>query len=170
VSANADDGANSAAAVRIRRARPDAPGDVEFLRAQAPRVAEGAPPWYTAAAIASVAADAIIGVLQGQREGEVIMIAEDETGDRLGFVYVLITPDPLSNAAQAHISDIVVAPQAEGRRVGQQLLATAEAWAMTRDVAALTLHVFPDNTRARDLYARQGYALEWLRLRKPLRR
>ncbi len=165
MNAHADRGGS---VVCMRRARSDDPGDVEFLRAQAPRVAEGAPPWYTAAAIATAAANAILAVLQAQREGEVILIAEDGAGDRLGFVYVLISTDPMSGEAQAHLSDIVVAPGAEGRGVGRQLLTAAEAWAMARDAAALTLHVFPANTRARHLYERQGYALEWLRLRKPV--
>ena len=154
--------------IRVRAVRADDAADVAFLADQAPRVAAGAPSWHTEAAIAATARDAILMAVQTQHGTEVILIAVDAAGSRLGFVFAVVTTDPLSGRAQGHISDIVVAPEAQGLGVGQRLLAAAEVWASARGCGSLTLHVFPDNTRARVLYERQGYALEWLRLRKPL--
>lgn len=159
---------DSSRTIRVRRARSDDPADVAFLGAQAPRVAAGAPAWRDAATIGAIAQGTIADVLHARREEEVVLLAEDAAGRRLGFVYALATIDPLSRESQGHVSDIVVMPEAEGRGVGHRLLAAAEGWAAARGATGVTVHVFPANARARRLYERQGYALEWLRLRKPV--
>lgn len=142
--------------VSVRAVRVGDEEDAAFRAAQASQVAAGAAPWHVEAAITASARDAILNAVLAHRDPETILIAEDAAAHRLGFVFVLATSDPLTCRAQGSISDIVVAPEAEGRGVGQRLLAAAEAWASARGCRSLTLHVFPENTRARELYERQG--------------
>lgn len=52
-----------------------------------------------------------------------------------------------------HISNLLVDPQVQGRRIGERLLQAAED-AITGDV---TLNVFTVNPRARAFYERHGY-------------
>ena len=67
-----------------------------------------------------------------------------------------------------HIADIIVAPEARGRGVGEILLAAAEQWARGRGYLLLTLNVFIENTRARALYERTGFGAETIRYVKAL--
>jgi ribosomal protein S18 acetylase RimI-like enzyme len=153
--------------VRVRAARVADPDGLAVLTAQASRVVTGAPSWHVAEVLALAVQRAITDALLCQRETELLVIVEDATARRLGFLSARSHTDPLSGEAHGHVSDIVVHPEAEGLGVGRQLLAAADAWAVVRGLVALTLHIFPDNRPARRLYE-QGYALEWLRLRKPV--
>lgn len=81
----------------------------------------------------------------------------------------------------ARIYSLVVAPQARGRGIAQQLVLAAERSAQRLRRSAMSLEVRADNDAARGLYARLGYdewqrmagyyedGMDGLRLRKPLR-
>ncbi|MDQ3692298.1 MAG: GNAT family N-acetyltransferase [Chloroflexota bacterium] len=154
--------------VHVRAAVADDADDARFLAELAPRLAAGAPDWHTPADITAGTRRHFDEALQGQRETEVMLIAEETAGSRLGFLYAVSTTDFFTGEPHGHISDIVVAPAAEGRGVAMLLLHAAEAWARERGFRTFTLHVFPANTRAERLYARLGYELDVLRLRKSL--
>jgi len=154
--------------VRVRAAIAGDADDAAFLAELAPRLAAGAPDWHTPADITAGTRRHLDEALQGQRETEVMLIAEDTVGSRLGFLYAVSTTDFFTGEPHEHISDIVVAPAAEGRGVAMILLCEAEAWARERGFRSFTLHVFPANTRAENLYKRLGYELDVPRLRKSL--
>lgn len=97
-----------------------------------------------------------------------VFVAEDDEGSPLGFVHLNSDSDYYSNSTTAHIADLVVAAEADGRGVGSALMAHAEAWARQRGFARLTLNVVIENHRARKLYSRQGFHEEWIRCSKPL--
>ena len=97
---------------------------------------------------------------------ETLFVAEDEHGERLGFLRVQKTRDFFSGRANCHISDLAVAQGCEGRGVGRALLAHAHAWAKKQRCALITLAVFPGNARARELYERAGFGPDLLRLAK----
>ena len=56
----------------------------------------------------------------------------------------------------------------KGRGVGAALLRAAEAWALARGHATLTLNVFDGNRRARALYERAGFRPDTIKYRKTL--
>ena len=57
----------------------------------------------------------------------------------------------------------------EGQGIGRALLDYATDWAREHGADALTLNVFPGNTRARALYERAGFQTDLLKLVRPLR-
>ena len=77
--------------------------------------------------------------------------------------------DYFTREAHGHLAIIAVAEAGEGRGVGRALMAAVEQWAIGRGYRLLTLSVFEANTRARDLYERNGFGVDMLRLIKELR-
>jgi GNAT superfamily N-acetyltransferase len=102
------------------------------------------------------------GAVDGSSPDSKVLIAEDDLGCRLGFIHVTEEQDYYAGAC-GHIGDVVVAREARGRGVGAALLAAAEQWARTRGYRLLSLNVFIDNTEARSVYERAGYAPETIR-------
>lgn len=89
--------------------------------------------------------------------GSEVFVAEDPAGTPLGFVHVEMATDYFTRELHGHVSDIVVAAEGEGRGVGTALMLAAETWARRQGYRLLTLNVFADNRRARELYERTGY-------------
>ncbi len=100
---------------------------------------------------------------------DTLFIAEDESGERLGFLRLQKTRDFFSGRVNCHVSDIAVAGGREGRGIGRALLDHAQAWAKKQRCALITLAVFPGNSRARELYERAGFREDLLRLAKRVR-
>ncbi len=100
--------------------------------------------------------------------GEALFVAEDERGERVGFLRLQRTRDFFSGKPNCHISDLAVAPGRDGHGIGRALLAHAQTWARKQRCRLLTLAVFPGNARARALYERAGFAPDLLRLAKPI--
>jgi GNAT superfamily N-acetyltransferase len=92
-----------------------------------------------------------------------LFVAEDDNGISLGFIHLTTASDYYSNSDTAHIADVVVCDVAGGRGIGSALIEFAEGWARGRGFALLTLNVFGENRRARDLYSRLGFEEEWIR-------
>lgn len=63
------------------------------------------------------------------------------------------------NSRQARLYSLAVAAQAERKGVGQQLMAEAEKKALQKKCSRLKLEVRHDNTRAIQLYERNGYTI-----------
>jgi len=151
--------------VTIRRAAPE---DREWILGQAPRLHDFGPPPYRPREVMDRAVVASIdGALSGAPGAEVL-VAAGAGDERLGFVHLHAATDFFTGEPHGHVSDIVVAPAAQGRGVGQALMAAAEAWARGRGYRLLSLHVFDGNARARAFYARLGYQPDIRKLVKPL--
>ncbi len=78
-----------------------------------------------------------------------VQVAVDEAQEILGFTLVSMRPELLSHEPSAHLEAIAVSDNAEGKGVGQALLAAAEAEARTKGAQTITLHVFAVSTPAR---------------------
>ena len=104
--------------------------------------------------------------LSEQPAGTHVFVAENDDGERVGFLHLHTNIDFFSGAPNCHISDLAVAPGHDGKGVGSALLAYAERWARDHHCRHVTLAVFPGNARARTLYARHGYGDEVIRMVK----
>ena len=98
-----------------------------------------------------------------------LFVAEDDGGERLGFLHLQTQKDFFTGALNCHIADLVVATEHDGKGVGSALIAFAEDWARDHRCRHVTLAVFPGNGRARDLYRRHGYGDELIRMAKALK-
>ena len=98
-----------------------------------------------------------------------LYVAEDDDGERLGFLHIQTQKDFFTGALNCHISDVVVAPQHDGNGVGSALLKFAERWAKEHRCKHLTLACFPANARALALYERHGFGVETLRMCKAVK-
>ena len=151
------------------RVRPATAENADFVLALVPQlVAFGPPPWRAPRQMMDTDTLVIGRALQGLASGAAVLVAEDAGGKPLGFVHVCGETDYYTRGEVGHIADIVVAPDARGRGVGETLLAAAEQWARGRGYSLLTLNVFIENTRARALYERAGFAAETVRYVKAL--
>jgi GNAT superfamily N-acetyltransferase len=63
---------------------------------------------------------------------------------------------------------VIVAPGCEGRGVGSVLIAKGEEWARAQGYRWLTLSVFVQNVRAREVYKRLGYGEDIMKYVKEL--
>ena len=78
---------------------------------------------------------------------------EEPVGMLVGFMgFSTFRARPLLN-----VHDLAVVPACRGQRIGEQLLAAAEAHARESGFCKLTLEVQEQNTRARALYSRFGF-------------
>jgi ribosomal protein S18 acetylase RimI-like enzyme len=153
--------------MRIREATPE---DHSFILALVPELAAfGPPPWRDAAELTALDERFLREALEGQGvAGSRILVAEDESGARLGFVHLRPQLDYYLQKDCGHIADLVVAPGARGRGVGRALMAASEKWARESGFEMLTLHVFAENRGARALYEELGMMAEVVRYVKPL--
>lgn len=106
--------------------------------------------------------------LENPPPGEALFIAEDEDGERVGFMRLQKTRDFFSGKSNCHISDLAVAHGHDGRGIGRALLDHAQVWAKKQRCTLITLAVFPGNARARALYERIGFGPDLLRMAKPV--
>jgi GNAT superfamily N-acetyltransferase len=149
--------------------RPARPGDLPALSSLTVRLAEfPIPTWRTGAQVIDAERAAVTQALAAGSPDAPIFVAEDKAGRVFGFAYLETHQDYFTGRFHAHVSILVVAGTAEGRGVGQALLAAAEAWDRERGDPFITLNVFAQNVRARALYERLGYGAETLRYVKPL--
>ena len=152
------------------RVRPASAADRGWILALAPRLHDFGPPPYRERGVMDRAVVASIGeALAGTHPDTAVLVAEDAAGVRLGFIHLHGARDFFTGEAHGHVSDIVVAPEAEGRGVGQALMAAAEDWARALGYRLLSLHVFDGNARARAFYAQLGYRPDIVKLIKTLR-
>ena len=101
-------------------------------------------------------------------EGIALLIAEAESGERLGFAYLETLIDYFDRRPHGHVAELAVAYEAEGRGAAGALLAAAEAWSRGLGHRRLTLNVFEGNRHARAVYEKRGFRPETLRYVKSL--
>jgi ribosomal protein S18 acetylase RimI-like enzyme len=150
--------------LRIRPARAD---DAGWITALAPRMHEfGPPPWRDVSVMDEAVAAQWARELAAPTPASTMLVAEDALGSPVGFVWLKTEKDYFSDLATGHVIDIAVTRGGEGRGIGRALLAAAERWAEAAGYPWLTLHVFEGNDRARRLYEKVGYVVEWTRMLK----
>lgn len=140
--------------------RPAALGDHVAILALAERLAAFGPTTRPAHEIATRERRALADALDHPSPGSTLLVAHHR---ELGVVGVLLMDtrrDYFTDEAHGHVSILAVARQAEGQGVGRALLGAADEWGRGRGFRRLTLAVFADNRRAKELYARQGWQAE----------
>jgi ribosomal protein S18 acetylase RimI-like enzyme len=106
--------------------------------------------------------------LINQPPGTAVFIVEDADGVALGFIHLQAGTDYYNREGHGHIADIIVAPAGEGRGVGRVLIEKGEEWARAQGYHWLTLSVFAQNHRAREVYQRLGYGEDIVKYVKEL--
>ena len=155
-----------ATSIVIRPARSD---DAPFVLGLVPHLAAFGPPaWRSVEQMIETDTLVLGRALDAPAADAIVLIAEDGAARPLGFVHLVADTDYYSRRECGHIADLVVAPEARGRGVGERLLAAAEAWAAGRGYSLLTLNVFMENGQARRLYERTGFGAEIVRYVKEL--
>jgi len=143
--------------------RPASTADRDAILALVPRLAEhGTPPGRDREQIRTVDLDTVAAAIDRRPPEVEVLVAEDE-GGIVGFVHLMTVTDYYTQAPIGHVSDIVVADQAQGQGVGRALIEAAQAWARGRGYRMMQLFVIPGNTGARALYERMGFRSEWIK-------
>lgn len=151
----------------IRAARAE---DAEWIRALIPRLHEFGPPGYRSRASMDTAETEATLAAIGATDQRTVLVAEDASAERLGFVHLETAVDFFTHERHGHISTLVVAPGAERQGVGRVLTTAAETWTREHGHRLLTLNVFERNEAARQLYAQCGFAIDTIKYLKPIDR
>lgn len=152
--------------IKIRVAQIE---DKEFIVSLLPRLMGfELPSWREPERMTVADTEVLICALSENSIDKAVLIAEDENKTPLGFIHLNSARDYYTHEKHGHISDVVVAPEGEGRGVGTALMAAAEDWARNKDYRWLTLNVFTKNLRARHLYEKLGYGEETMKYLKDL--
>ena len=154
--------------ITIREALP---GDAAFIAQHTHRMLDfKLPEWREQEKTEMIEADIhhITKALEVADANDCVFIAEDETSKPIGFIRMVLQEDYYSGEQHAHVNDIVVTAEAEGKGVGKLLLAKADAWAKDKQARWITLNVFDKNFRARAVYEKAGYKVEWVKYLKNL--
>jgi ribosomal protein S18 acetylase RimI-like enzyme len=149
--------------------RPASISDKEFIVSLVPRLLEFGPPsWRDSAQMTASDVQMLSDKLLNQPPGSAIFIAEAADGAALGFIHLQTGTDYYKREEHGHIGDGIVAREAEGRGIGSLLIAKGEEWARSRGYRWLTLSVFAENRRAREVYKRLGYGEDMINCVKEL--
>lgn len=149
--------------------RPALPEDASWILPLSARLHDFGPPaWRPRGQMDRAVAASIGEALRTPADGQTVLVAEDESGSPAGFVHLHPAFDFFTGEQHTHVSDIVVATQAEGRGVARALMDAADEWARTLGHRLLTLNVFGGNDRALALYERLGYRTDTVKMVKLL--
>lgn len=149
----------------IRRAQPQ--DEAQVLALVERLVAFGPPPHRDQQQMVRIDHAKIAGALRANGDDPLVLVATVQDSVA-GFVHLHSLTDHYNESPHGHVSDIVVAPDFEGRGIGRQLLDAARDWAGTKGFRWLTISVFEANSRAVDIYERAGFKRDILRLVQPL--
>jgi len=145
--------------------RPASIRDREFIIALLPRLEEfGPPPWREGSQMLATDIQVLSETLSNESPGTAIFIAEDDQGVALGFIHLQTGKDYYYKEAHGHIANLIVAPAGEGC----VLMEKGEEWARLQGFRWLTLSVFAQNLRAREIYQRLGYGEDIMKYVKEL--
>jgi GNAT superfamily N-acetyltransferase len=150
----------------IRRAGP---ADTDAILALVPRLSFSftPPPWREPEAMTATDADVVAEALRSTADDPTVFVAEIDDVIA-GFMHVRSLEDYYRRRKHGHVADLVVTPAYEGRGVATALLARAEEWTRALGYDWITLGVFEQNERAEQLYRRQGFRRDVIRLLKVL--
>ena len=154
--------------ITIRKAIP---GDADFIAQHAHRLLNFIlPAWRVHEKDKMIQADIqhITNALLKDDPDDCIFIAVDTENRACGFLRVIVQKDYYTGEKHAHVNDIVVTRESEGKGIGKLLLQKADEWAADRKSRWITLNVFEENKHARAVYEKQGYHAEWIKYLKQL--
>lgn len=97
------------------------------------------------------------------RDGSRYYVVARSGRDLVGYAGLWFVPDP--DGDQAHVTNIVVAPEHRRRGVARRLMLHLAAEAIRRGCVAWTLEVRASSTGAQSLYRRFGFAPAGIRAR-----
>ena len=152
--------------ITIRKGTTD---DEDFITAHAYRLLEfTVPEWREQKSMTAVDIKYNIAAMKSNDPDLAVFIAIDEMGERCGFLHLTMQSDYYTHERHAHITDIVVVKNAEGKGIGKLLLQKAEDWAREKNSRWITLNVFEGNSHAKAVYEKTGYTKEWSKYLKQL--
>jgi GNAT superfamily N-acetyltransferase len=149
--------------------RPATIEDRDFMFGQAQRLAAvAALPWHAERDVLAFQHRYMNAAFARPETETACFIAEDETSQRVGYVFAEASTDFVTLEPCAYVTILAVIETAEGQGVAARLMEAAEHWARQQGFRLICLDVFANNQRARAFYARHGYQDDSLRLTKPL--
>jgi GNAT superfamily N-acetyltransferase len=98
-----------------------------------------------------------------------LFVAEDEDGDRVGFLHLQTQKDFFTGALNCHIADLVVATERDGQGIGSALVRFAEAWAKEHRCRHVTLAVFRATSARGACIVNMATATKLVRMAKPVK-
>ena len=140
--------------------RPAVASDGPVILSLADRLPAFGPSTRTAAEIAERERAALADALARPSDGSAVLVAEQPTRRVVGVILLESPRDYFTNESHGYVSILAVSSEAEGQGVGRALLKAAEDWARAKQFTKLTLAVFTDNIRAKEVYERQGWRAE----------
>ncbi|HYZ15585.1 MAG TPA: GNAT family N-acetyltransferase [Candidatus Acidoferrum sp.] len=139
--------------IRLREARVE---DLSFVLGLVPRFVEhGAADGHSSEEVITGTARVLREAIETPQAGDAVLIAADERGEPVGFVYAVTQHDFFTLEPYAHVSEIAVARSGDG--VGAQLMEGIERWSRERGYGIVTLNVVDENVPAQRFYERLGY-------------
>ena len=147
--------------------RPYISTDRAFVLSLAPRLAIGKQPWRELALWMKTVKDWLTESINQHSQNTMVLIAEDEEGERLGFATVSHSTH-FTGQRQAYIGELATSERAESRGVGSALVAACERWAREQGYPIITLTTGAGNTRALKFYEHLGFRNEDITLTKLL--
>lgn len=149
------------------RVRSFTASDQDFVLSLAPRLTIGMRPWRDQAMWLKAVKGWLVESIARQEDKGAVFIAEDESGERLGFATVSAS-EHFTSQPQAYIGELATSDAAEGRGAGRALVAACEAWAREQGFTLITLTTGAGNERALGFYRRLGYVDEDVTLARRL--
>ena len=108
--------------------RPYLPDDHSFILSLAPRLAIGKQPWRDLTLWLKTVEEWLTGSINEHNQKTMVLIAEDEQGERLGFATVSHSTH-FTGQPQAYIGELATSEKVESRGVGSALVKACEQWA-----------------------------------------
>jgi ribosomal protein S18 acetylase RimI-like enzyme len=147
--------------------RPYQPSDASQVLALAPRLTEWVAAWREPRAVLQAVQGWITTSLgHASQSGHMVYVAVSG-GGVVGVVTVCESAH-FTGQVDAYVGELAVASGLERRGIATQLMDAAEAWAVQRGLAYLTLETGAANRPARLFYAQRGYLEEDVRLTKAI--
>lgn len=97
-----------------------------------------------------------------------IFVAHTEEQDRVGYIWVGSFRNGFTGEEHAHIINIYVSSECQGKGIGTTLMLLAEDWARQKNLTKISLNVASHNHRAVSLYGKIGFQNEVYRMAKPV--
>jgi GNAT superfamily N-acetyltransferase len=141
--------------IRLREATS---ADENFIVALVPRFVEhGAADGHSPETVIEGTSRVLRTALRAPSDGDAFLVAEDERGERAGFVYAVTQRDFFTKERYAHVSEIAVAYSGAG--IGAEMMDAIERWARGRGYRIISLNVVDGNLEAQRFYERRGYQI-----------
>ena len=150
--------------------RPFQPSDQGFIASLTTRFSEiDLPAWRSKSEVDRTNQVALQKAIHAPEPDSVIFVAEAEDGRQAGFIHLQTQIDYFNGEDHGYISDLAVDKSFEGQGVGRALMNIANEWARERGYQLLTLYVFASNTRAQQLYEKNGFQQELIKYAKVIK-